>query len=64
MNPYQLYNGLDDAFRPLGHPEDPPCPPPFPSRVRYFIYGCAMAAADHEARLAGHRRAQRMGRGR
>jgi hypothetical protein len=37
-DPYRLYNRLDERYRPLGHPDEPPRPPPFPERVQAFIY--------------------------
>jgi hypothetical protein len=48
MNPYCVYNGLDEQFRPWGGGD--PVPPPYPSRVRYFIYGCAIAAGEEAAK--------------
>lgn len=63
MNPYCAYHGLEADFRPIGHPEADPQPPAWPFRLRMFLYGCAMYAAEHEARLAGAKQATKMGGG-
>jgi hypothetical protein len=41
-NPFRLYHGLDEQYRPIGGGE--PKLPAFPARVRAFIYGCAQQA--------------------
>jgi len=51
MNPYCLYNLLDENFVPWGGGE--PRPPLHPSRVRAFIYGCAEVAHEESLKLAG-----------
>jgi hypothetical protein len=51
-DPYRLYNGLDEFYRPLGHPDAEPRPPRFPSRIRHFVYGCALANQELDAKLA------------
>lgn len=45
-DPYRLYNGLGDDYRPLGQPDAEPRPPQFPERVRAFVYACAMYARE------------------
>jgi hypothetical protein len=40
MDPYRLYNGLGEDYRPLGQPDAAPRPPRFPERVRAFLYAC------------------------
>jgi hypothetical protein len=45
MDPYRVYNGLDEHYVPF----DPmrgtePRRPPFPGRVRAFIYACGFMA--------------------
>ena len=62
-DPYRTYNGLDEDYRPLGHPEEAPRPPIFPSRVRHFVYGCGLVAIANEGKLAGAKQASRAGRG-
>jgi len=52
---FALYNGLDDSYRPLGPPDARPRPPRFSSRLRHFVYGCGLFAADQETELAGGR---------
>ena len=52
-DPYRTYNGLDQDYRPLGHPEESPRPPTYPSRLRMFLYGCGMAAYDNDSKFAG-----------
>lgn len=46
MDPYRLYNGLDENYVSLEAEgvEEGPLPPPFPSRVRAFVYACAVTA--------------------
>ena len=61
-DPYRTYNGLDEEYRPLGHPEEPPRPPTYPSRLRMFLYGCGIAAQDNESRLAGGKSSSRVSR--
>lgn len=46
QDPYRLYNGLDDDYRPMGDPSAERRPPQFPERVRAFIYACAMYARE------------------
>lgn len=41
-----MYHMLDDTYRPIGHPEVDPMPPAYPSRVKAFVYGCALAAEE------------------
>jgi hypothetical protein len=47
-DPYQLYNGLDASYRPIGQPDAEPRPPRFPERVRCFIYAMASYARELE----------------
>jgi hypothetical protein len=61
-DPYATYNGLGRDFRPLGHPELPPRPPRYPSRIRHFIYGLGMAALDTDVKLAGGKQSQKVAR--
>jgi hypothetical protein len=49
--PYRLYNSLDSEYVPIEGGER--TPPLYPARLRYFIYGCAVAAFEEEAELAG-----------
>jgi hypothetical protein len=51
-DPYRTYNGLDGDYRPLGHSEMEPRPPRYPSRLRHFVYGAGLYAADIESKLA------------
>jgi hypothetical protein len=51
-DPYRLYNGLDVVYRPLGHPEEEPRPPRYPTRLRHFLYGAGLFAAEVEAKLS------------
>jgi hypothetical protein len=46
-DPYRLFHGLDENYVPFGG--GLPIPPPSPSRLRHFIYGCAMYAQEQEA---------------
>lgn len=62
-DPYLTYNGLDESYRPLDQLDDTPRPPPFPSRVRHFLYGCGLAALANETKLAGAKQQSRMVRG-
>lgn len=50
-NPYAVYNALDKEFVPYDGGE--PRPPLNPARLRYFIYGCGLAAFEEAAELAG-----------
>lgn len=59
-DPYRVYNGLDGDYRPLGHPDEPPRPPTYPSRLRHFLYGCGLYAMETEAKLAQGGTAQRV----
>jgi hypothetical protein len=52
-DPYRTYNGLDQGYRPLGHPEETARPPTYPTRLRMFLYGCGMVAHDNDSKLAG-----------
>jgi hypothetical protein len=47
-----LFNGLDERYVPLD-PEDgtEPLPPPYPSRVRYFTYACAVVAEGEPVKV-------------
>jgi hypothetical protein len=47
-DPYRLYNGLDESYRPLHDPSLPPRPPQFPERVRAFVYACGARARELE----------------
>ncbi len=47
-DPYRLYNGLDEHYRPLSDPNGEPRPPQFPERVRQFIYACGAYARELE----------------
>ena len=60
-DPYAIYNGLDADYRPLAGGERKP--PPFPSRVRHFVYGCAIYLADREEKLGGVKKQARVMRG-
>jgi hypothetical protein len=51
-DPYRLYNGLDADYRPLGHPEEEPRPPRYPTRLRHFLYGAGLFGMDMDAKLA------------
>lgn len=50
-SPYSLYNSLDRQYVPFEGGE--PHPPLNPARLRYFVYGCAQAAFEETAELAG-----------
>lgn len=50
-DPYRLYNMLDAGYRPVEGGD--PRPPLNPARLRYFIYGCALAAFEEDAEMAG-----------
>lgn len=41
-----MYHMLDSAYRPLGHPDEPPKPPAYPGRVKSFVYACAFFAEE------------------
>lgn len=41
-----MFHLLDDTYRPVGHPEADAMPPAYPSRVKAFVYGCALVAED------------------
>jgi hypothetical protein len=43
-DPYRLYNGLDDDYRPIEDSEKPVMPPPDPRKLRNVIYGFATFA--------------------
>ena len=46
-DPFRLFNGLDDAYRPLDTGRgDSPRRPAHPSRVRSFMYAAALVAAE------------------
>jgi hypothetical protein len=47
-DPYRLYNGLDEDYRPLGDPTAPRRPPLYPERVRAFLYACGERAREME----------------
>jgi len=61
-DPYRTYNGLGEDYRPLGHPELPAHPPRYPTRLRHFVYGCGLFAAEHDAKLAGAKTATSVAR--
>jgi hypothetical protein len=48
LEPYRLYNGLNVDLRPLTSVDGEPHRPPYPTRVRAFVFGCAQVAADIE----------------
>jgi hypothetical protein len=50
---------LDAEYRPLGHPDADAHPPLYPSRLRYFLYGCGLMAMENESKLAGGRTQRR-----
>lgn len=50
-DPYRLYHMLDGHYVPWGGGE--PAPPPYPSRLRAFIYACAQQAQEDDVKLAG-----------
>lgn len=62
-DPYRLYNGLGDDYRPLGRPEEPPRPPQFPERVRTFIYAAAMWSRELDKRDQAEQAAMMRGGG-
>lgn len=45
-DPYQVFNGLDTAYRPLHDPSLPARPPQFPERVRAFLYACGLFSRE------------------
>lgn len=47
-DPYRLYNGLDEQYRPLHNPQLAARPPQFPERVRAFVYACGQYARELE----------------
>lgn len=51
-DPYRLFNGLDESYRPLERPQEEPLPPPHPERLRNVIYAFAMFADKEAAELA------------
>lgn len=51
-DPYRLYNGLDESYRPLGQPDAEPRPPRFPERLRTFLYACGMYAHELDRKTA------------
>lgn len=59
---YALYNGLDETYRPLGHPDEEPRPPQYPTRLRHFLYGAGLFAMDMDTKLASGSAAARTGR--
>jgi hypothetical protein len=61
-DPYRTYNGLDEDYRPLGHPEEAPRPPTYPTRLRHFLYGCGLAALKNDSKLAGNRQSSKVAR--
>jgi hypothetical protein len=46
VDPYRLYNSLDEQYRPLHQPGADPRPPQFPERVRAFTYAVANYARE------------------
>ncbi len=63
MDPYRMYLGLDDSYRPVGRPDEPPMPPAYPLRVKTFIYACALEADEMENLRAGAKKQQRAAMG-
>jgi hypothetical protein len=61
-DPYKTYNGLDADYRPLGHPDQEPRLPRYPSRLRHFLYGAGLFAAEIEAKLAAGGQAAKVGK--
>jgi hypothetical protein len=53
MDPYRLFNGLEQDYRPIGRPDEDPRPPLFPSRLRSMIYGFALIADREAQAVAG-----------
>ena len=47
----------------MDDPEAPPRPPPFPTRIRGFIYACAEHAWQEDVKLSGGKVSTRMARG-
>lgn len=52
MDPYRLYHGLDESYRPWGDPAAEPSPPAFPTRVKSFIYACGVFAEEEAVERA------------
>lgn len=39
---------LDQDYRPIGEPDAEPAPPPYPGRVRSFVFGMGLVAQKAE----------------
>jgi hypothetical protein len=55
VDPYKLFNGLDEQYVPLARRGEGPRRPPFPSRVRSFVYACAFTHEQEQANASGVR---------
>jgi hypothetical protein len=44
QDPYRLFHGLDERYVPLDDPGGEPQPPAYPTRLRFFMYACALVA--------------------
>lgn len=54
---------LDERYVPVEGGEELMARPPNPSRLRYFIYGCAMFAHEEEVAKAGAQQQRRAAMG-
>lgn len=49
-DPYRLYYGLDEQYRPVGDPDGDPMPPAYWVRVKAFIYACGLFSEENTAK--------------